>query len=112
MGFLNSELGLCVTLSLSRLFPTLVLRLPPRLVSSDVSSDEHELTRLDQIIKDAKEGVHDSAQLVIVSYDLATRMAEKSLLWKGQVIYCTYESLCPQSAKGRTNEWGCSVRLG
>lgn len=41
--------------------------------------------RHDQIIKDAKDGVRDSAQLVIVSYDLATRMVEKSLLWKGQV---------------------------
>ena len=39
----------------------------------------------DQIIKDAKDGVRDSAQLVIVSYDLATRMVDKSLLWKGQV---------------------------
>lgn len=39
----------------------------------------------DQIIKDAKDGVKDSAQLVIVSYDLATRMVDKSLLWKGQV---------------------------
>ena len=38
-----------------------------------------------QIIKDAKDGVKDSAQLVIVSYDLATRMVDKSLLWKGQV---------------------------
>ncbi|CAM9851352.1 unnamed protein product, partial [Ectocarpus sp. 8 AP-2014] len=37
-----------------------------------------------QIVRDAKEGVRDSAQLVIVSYDLATRMVEKSLLWKGQ----------------------------
>lgn len=38
-----------------------------------------------QIVKDAKDGVRDSALLVIVSYDLATRMVDNSLLWKGQV---------------------------
>ncbi|CAM9562188.1 unnamed protein product, partial [Scytosiphon promiscuus] len=37
-----------------------------------------------QVVKDAKAGVRDSALLVIVSYDLASRMVEKSLLWKGQ----------------------------
>ncbi|CAN0028311.1 unnamed protein product, partial [Hapterophycus canaliculatus] len=37
-----------------------------------------------QIVKDAKDGVRDRALLVIVSYDLATRMVDKSLLWKGQ----------------------------
>lgn len=39
----------------------------------------------EQIVKDAKAGVRDGALMVVVSYDLATRMADKSLLWKGQV---------------------------
>ena len=43
------------------------------------------LVFLVQIVKDAKDGVRDSALMVIVSYDLATRMASKSLLWEGQV---------------------------
>ncbi|CAN0484297.1 unnamed protein product, partial [Discosporangium mesarthrocarpum] len=37
-----------------------------------------------QVVKDAKQGVDDRAQVVIVSYDLATRMVENSLLWGGQ----------------------------
>lgn len=40
-----------------------------------------------QIVKDAKTGVRDDALLVIVSYELASRMVDNSKLWKGQV--CT-----------------------
>ena len=36
-------------------------------------------------MKNGKEGVRDSAQMVIISYELASRMVNKSLLWAGQV---------------------------
>lgn len=38
-----------------------------------------------QVVRDAKNSVRDAALMVIVSYDLATRMVGTNLLWKGQV---------------------------
>lgn len=39
-----------------------------------------------QVVINAKNGVKDGALVVILSYDLASRMVDNSLLWQGQVM--------------------------